>query len=77
MPSKDEHLAKAANNHKFAMALKDANSTVFGWKLTILFYSALHYVEAYNAKFGSAKIPIICHIARPMGLSVSIASVND
>src|SRR5665213_710169 len=52
MPSKDEHLAKATNNRNFAISLKAATPTAIGWALTVLFYSALHYVEAYNANFG-------------------------
>jgi hypothetical protein len=51
MPSKDEHLAKAVNNKKFADSLDASDSTSVGWALTALFYSALHYVDAFNAKF--------------------------
>ena len=53
MPSTDEHLKKAEGNRRFAYALRPANSVVSGWALTVLFYSALHYVEAYNAKFNT------------------------
>ena len=51
MPSKDEHLLKAEGNRRFAYALRPANPVVSGWAITVLFYSALHYVEAYNAKY--------------------------
>src|ERR1700676_3610299 len=50
MPSKDEHLYKAVNNRNLAYALRPtADPTACGWAITILFYSALHYVEAYHA----------------------------
>jgi hypothetical protein len=51
MPSQAEHLSKATNNKQFADGLPKGTPTAVGWALTILFYSALHYVEAYNAKF--------------------------
>ena len=51
MPSRDEHLNKATANNAFGAAMAPINSTVLGWTLTVLFYSALHYVEAYNGKF--------------------------
>jgi hypothetical protein len=51
MPSRDEHLGKARNNKEFAQSLKLDNPTRVGWALTALFYSALHYIEAYNAKY--------------------------
>jgi len=50
MPSRDEHLSKARKNREFADLLKPDNSTRAEWKLTVLFYSALHYVEAFHAK---------------------------
>jgi hypothetical protein len=51
MPSRSEHLAKAENNKGFADAIKLSNPTSVGWALTALFYSALHYVEAFNGKY--------------------------
>jgi hypothetical protein len=51
MPSRGEHLSKARNNKEFADSIKLENSTRVGWVLTVLFYSALHYIEAYNAQF--------------------------
>ena len=52
MPSTNEHLAKAQGNKTFAYNLGVTTPTAIGWALTALFYSALHYVEAYNAKYG-------------------------
>ncbi|MGP8244797.1 MAG: hypothetical protein ACLQVN_09800 [Bryobacteraceae bacterium] len=51
MPSRDEHLSKAQKNKEFAKSIKLDNPTSVGWALTSLFYSALHYIEAYNAKY--------------------------
>jgi hypothetical protein len=53
MPTQSEHLAKAQNNKKFASSLSPDTPTSIGWALTALFYSALHYVDAYNAKFNT------------------------
>jgi hypothetical protein len=51
MPSENEHLNKARNNRALAYALNPATGpNTCGWAITILFYSALHYVEAYHAK---------------------------
>ncbi len=46
MPTTPEHKAKAAANEAFASTL-DAPS--WDWAVSGLFYSALHYVEAYLA----------------------------
>jgi hypothetical protein len=53
MPTKGEHLAKAISNRRFADALNVSTPTATGWALTALFYSALHYVEAYNAQYNT------------------------
>ena len=51
MPSSSEHLDKARNNKRFADCIKSSSPTFIGWAITALFYSALHYVEAYNARY--------------------------
>src|SRR5271157_2510771 len=51
MPSRDEHLSKARLNKEFADSITLDNPTSVGWALTAIFYSALHYIEAYNAKY--------------------------
>jgi hypothetical protein len=53
MPTQPEHLYKAKNNKLCADKMSRDNPTSVGWVLTVLFYSALHYVEAYNAKFNT------------------------
>ena len=50
MPSQSEHLEKAEGNTRFANAIRPQTPVSSGWILTVLFYSALHYVEAFNAK---------------------------
>jgi hypothetical protein len=52
MPSREQHLRKASDNKTFADSIENNNTTEVGWALTVLFYSALHYIEAYNAKYG-------------------------
>jgi hypothetical protein len=49
MPSRDEHLSKARNNKGFADAIKPSSPTSIEWAWTAIFYSALHYVEAFHA----------------------------
>jgi hypothetical protein len=68
--SKDEHLSKAENNRRFAYALKPLDATLSGWTLTVLFYSALHYVEAYNAT-------IQCHFINHNELNRHIEGTNS
>jgi hypothetical protein len=49
VPRKEEHLAKAQYDERFAASL-DVKTTPFAdWIVTALFYAALHYVEAYFA----------------------------
>ena len=45
MPTKDEHLSKAARNEKFAEYLAEKTEYI-DWGVTILFYAALHYMDA-------------------------------
>jgi hypothetical protein len=50
VPTKEEHVTKADGNATLALSLKLDNQTRIDWALTILFYAALHYVDAYLAK---------------------------
>jgi hypothetical protein len=50
LPSRDEHVQKAEGNEAFADSIAGANQTQIDWKLIVLFYTAMHYVEAYLAK---------------------------
>ncbi len=47
MPSRAEHEAKAQANERIAAQFHLADSDEVAWAVTILFYAALHYLEAY------------------------------
>ena len=49
MPQKQDHVAKAKHDEEFVSSLDLATSPYLDWAITALFYSALHYVEAYFA----------------------------
>lgn len=50
MPSRDEHVKKAEGNEAFAASIEPTSQARIDWKLVVLFYTAMHYVEAYMAK---------------------------
>ncbi|MFP5231531.1 MAG: hypothetical protein ACLGQX_02755 [Acidobacteriota bacterium] len=50
MPTRDEHVAKAEGNQSVNDLLDTASQSKIDWKLTISFYTAMHYVEAYLAR---------------------------
>lgn len=50
MPTRDEHIQKAQGNEAFADSIEPTSQTRIDWKLVVLFYTAMHYVEAYLAK---------------------------
>jgi hypothetical protein len=52
VPTKEQHVSKAEGNAKLALSLALDNQTRIDWALVILFYAAMHYVEAYLAKSG-------------------------
>jgi hypothetical protein len=47
VPSKDEHLEKAEGNEGVADSIQPTSQARIEWKLVIMFYAAMHYVEAY------------------------------
>ena len=49
VPSKDEHLNRATDNETLARSLDLDKPVCVDWAITILFYSALHYIDAYLA----------------------------
>lgn len=51
MPGKTEHLARAEANARFCR-LQVADGQFLDWAVAALFYSALHYVDAYLATRG-------------------------
>jgi uncharacterized protein (UPF0332 family) len=51
LPLKSEHISKAERNEKIAQTL--ATTMYWDWVVTILFYAALHYVDAILAVSGT------------------------
>jgi hypothetical protein len=50
VPQRHEHLKRAQENEKLATALKKLRSpSGIDWAITVLFYSALHYIDAFLA----------------------------
>jgi hypothetical protein len=50
--SQTQHTEKADRNANFAVALDLSKQVNVEWAMTSLFYSSLHYVEAYCARVG-------------------------
>lgn len=48
MPSTTEHLTQAGHNEKLLSKLRGGEFD--DWEVTVMFYIALHYVDAYLAK---------------------------
>jgi hypothetical protein len=53
LPTKDEHVQKAKGNEVFADSIEPTSQARIDWKLVVLFYTAVHYVEAYLSKTGT------------------------
>ncbi len=51
MPSSQQHLEQADSNEKLAQILCDGDGH-YDWAVTVAFYSALHYFEAYLVRKG-------------------------
>ena len=47
MPSLNQHLPLAENNESFADSITSLPARFPDWEITALFYSALHYVDAF------------------------------
>lgn len=54
MATKEKHVEKADRNASFAKSLPLDNQANIDWAVTALFYSGLHYVEAYLEKNGTS-----------------------
>jgi hypothetical protein len=50
VPTRDQHVKKASENETFADTLSTNTQASLNWKLVVMFYAAVHYVEAYLAK---------------------------
>ena len=53
MPSLQRHLAQAQKNERLADAISSHSEQCPEWEVTIFFYSALHYVDAFLATQGA------------------------
>jgi hypothetical protein len=49
-PAPSDHVRKADENKSFGYGMIATHPTSAGWALTAMFYSALHYAEAYFLK---------------------------
>ncbi|MBM2826712.1 MAG: hypothetical protein HW403_776 [Dehalococcoidia bacterium] len=52
MPTKDEHINQALRNEALAERLDTSLNPTQEWRVTLLFYAALHWVEAYLSDIG-------------------------
>ena len=50
MPDVDEHKSQAEHNERFFRSFYRPNSNFLDWAVTVLFYQAVHLVEAYLAR---------------------------
>jgi hypothetical protein len=51
VPTRDEHVKKAEDNETFVATIQPNSQAEIDWTLVILFYAAVHYVEAYLFKY--------------------------
>jgi len=49
MPGKSDHVRKAQHDERFVASFDLDSTPYLDWVITALFYSGLHYVEAYFA----------------------------
>ena len=49
MPQREQHLARADENEKLALGLSRQHGFCVDWAITMLFYSGLHWIDAYLA----------------------------
>lgn len=49
MPGEQEHLVQARRNEEFLLLIRELPVRYAEWEVTTLFYSALHYVDAFLA----------------------------
>jgi len=50
VPQFHEHLTRAEQNEKLALSLDTSSGISVDWAITMLFYAALHRVDAYLAR---------------------------
>ena len=49
MPQREQHLTRATENEALALGLNRKSGVCIDWAITMLFYSALHWIDAYLA----------------------------
>ena len=61
MPEVGEHLAQARHNEEVVLYLGRVSPDYVDWQMTVLFYAALHYVDAYFAagQLGGATVSLL------------------
>ena len=52
MPTLNQHLSLAESNERFAESIAELPTRFPDWEITVLFYSALHYVDAFLSTQG-------------------------
>lgn len=52
MPRRDQHLARAEENESLAWSLDQESEVCRDWAVTMFFYAALHYIDAFLAGKG-------------------------
>jgi hypothetical protein len=60
VPNLNDHIERAEANESFARSLDQSQPFYVDWAITILFYAALHYIDAYLAvkSFHPANHPV-------------------
>ena len=66
MPTKEQHVERANSTGTLALSLKLDSQSRIDWALIMLFYSAMHYVEAYLSKLG---VHLRSHPTRDVAMS--------
>ncbi len=72
MPTRDEHLAKADQNEVFLTSVVAAQSSA-EWAIVVLFYRAVHLVEAW---FALRRIHNRSHQQRTRAVNANLAEVS-
>ena len=69
MPSQEAHLRQAEHNEAVFSYLAARGQAFADWQIIVLFYAALHYVEAYSA---GANVHNASHQSRARLMSVEV-----
>ena len=64
MPSEHKHISRAQNNEQFYSSFNLSTTPFIDWAVTALFYSSLHYLDAYFATYPAGGMHPHSHAAR-------------